>query len=603
MACNKLPETRDENPRVSFLHSMLEQFLAGKTRTLKCHAPVAVIALQRHLSEQQHQEASDSYSFDAIVTDGVYQAKCLLDRGLNNLAHKNVLRSGIDIHIKQCSFIHNERRLGQGFVCINKIDLKSQESDILRKINALDSLPMLSKNDMGNIVLQNDAPLQIGRKHYLSLWNNEDPEGTMWVPNITPSDAILDVSKITLLRDLESSLGNTPRPLPLIVRVLHKSRLRYYGKFGLKIDYPYQAYFEVADQSGTMSLVLWNELCLEWYQRLSVGTVLYLQNYTLKPSYTNRSRPHIDNSRMKTFHSIEICLNARNPAATLTVVPPKSVHSQWGLPDVLYQFTTRSELDHLAENSACDIIGLVTFVGRVERVKSTGNTGPEKYWTYRWVHAVDGTSNLPFILEIFASSQPEILNGICPMTYLVCTQMRMCHVEGSLPYLTSSCETQIFITGFHKGLPYISDPRVRSFIQWTKTQKDSVILKRTAVGGHYCYPPAPRVFTQSMADGSAEVALVTAIDLKRELESLQYREHKRLAIQGQIMAVQYLKLPVEGLSTQGQTDLSGVVTAEVAPDTHNQSTAAMPETQTNRETPPPVARSINVEKKRKRPKR
>lgn len=169
---------------------------------------------------------------------------------------------------------------------------------------------------------------------------------------------------MTLLCDLESSLGCMFRPLPLIVRVIHKSRLRYYGKPGLKINYPYQvrhkriikylyhtidqytvssllnpdtiinvssnvvsilyevshqdfmfffsilqAYFEVADQSGTMSLVLWNELCPEWYQRLNVGTVLYLQNYTLKQSYQNRSRPHIDNHRMKSFHSVGTELN------------------------------------------------------------------------------------------------------------------------------------------------------------------------------------------------------------------------------------------------------------------------------------------------------
>lgn len=159
------------------------------------------------------------------------------------------------------------------------------------------------------------------------------------------------VSKITLLCSLESSFRNTWKPLPLLVKIIHKSRLRYYGKFGLKIDYPYQvshsefwatvtrylqdltamflltlsllmlqqnvvdlcfthcsaifqAYFEVADQSGIMSLVLWNELCPEFYQRLNVGTVLYIQNYTLKQSYSNRSHPQMDHHRMKTFTSI-----------------------------------------------------------------------------------------------------------------------------------------------------------------------------------------------------------------------------------------------------------------------------------------------------------
>lgn len=35
----------------------------------------------------------------------------------------------------------------------------------------------------------------------------------------------------------------------------------------------------------------------------------------------------------------------------------------------------RSELENLSNNAACDVIGLVTFVGRIERVKSKGNVG------------------------------------------------------------------------------------------------------------------------------------------------------------------------------------------------------------------------------------
>ncbi|KAL0994205.1 hypothetical protein UPYG_G00119210 [Umbra pygmaea] len=457
---------------------------------------------------------------------------------------------------------------------------------------------MLSKDGFGNVIaLQSDTPLQVGRKHYLSLWNNEDPEGRVWVPDVPPEDVVLDVSKTTLLCDLESSLGCMFQPLPLVVRVIHKSRLRYYGKPGLKIDYPYQAYFEVADQSGTMSLVLWNELCPEWYQRLNVGTVLYVQNYTLKQSYPNRSRPQIDNHRMKSFHSVEICLNPRNPTAVLTVVPAKSVPSQWGLPEVSYQFTTRSELESLPNNSACDVIGLVTFVSRVERIKSKGSSGPEKYWTYRWVHAVDGTSNIPFILEIFSSSQPEIFNGIYPMTYLVCTQMRKCQEQHSLPYLTSSCETQIFTTGYHKGQPYVSDQRVKSFIQWTKTLKDNVMLKKTAVGGHYSFPHPPQIFTQSVADGSGQIPLVAANDLKREMEGLHYREHKRLAIQGQIMAVRYVIWPESASSDQS----AGGAVLGVSGLPRVQRTVEETETEINSETTPSGVQSSPGRRKRKRP--
>nr|XP_020454733.1 uncharacterized protein CXorf57 homolog isoform X1 [Monopterus albus] len=566
--------------QVSFLQRTLERLSSTHILTLKTEEapPVAVIALQRYLSEQtEGLPQLDSYSFDAIVTDGVWRAKCFVHPHLNHLVHANTLRTGTDISITQCSFVYNERRLGHGYICIENLRCGAGRSAVLSRINDVTSLPVLVKRGMErSVVLQSDVPLQLGRRHYLSLWNNDDPEGDIWIAGSPLSDIVLDVSRIALLCSLESSFPFSGKHLPLLVKIIHKSRLRYYGKFGLKIDYPYQAYFEVADQTGIMSLVLWNELCPEFYQRLTVGTVLYLQNYTLKQSYSNRSRPQMDHHRMKTFKSVEICLNPRNPASVITVVPPKSVLPQWGLPEVSYQFITRSELEKLPNNSACDVIGLVTFVGRVERVRSKGNKGPEKYWTYRWVHALDGTSHHPFILEIFSSSQPEIFNRICSMTYLVCTQMRVCQVEGSLPYLTSSCETETFITGYHKGQPYVSDPRVKSFIQWTKTLKDNIILQKTAVGGHYCYPHPPQTFTQSVADSSGQVPLVAAADLKRELETLQYREHKKLAIQGQITTVRYLRVleTIEPLGTEEVSDVATDVCESAVPDTHSHSSTA-----------------------------
>uniref|UniRef100_A0A671N2M0 RPA1 related single stranded DNA binding protein n=1 Tax=Sinocyclocheilus anshuiensis TaxID=1608454 RepID=A0A671N2M0_9TELE len=253
----------------------------------------------------------------------------------------------------------------------------------------------------------------------------------------------------------------------------------------------------------------------------------------------------------------------------------------------------RSEVVSMNNNQACDIIGLVTYVGRVERIRSKEKTGPEKFWAYRWVHAVDGTTDSPFILEIFSSSQPEIFNNICPskhqsmytfvvfllcymtlfdslsssaVTYLVCTQMRVCQTGCSV-YLTSSTETQLFITGCHKKQPYVNEPKVKAFIQWTKTLKDSVMLRRTAVGGHYCYPPGPPTFTPTTNSNNEPITAVA--DLKGELESLQYREHRRVAVQGYLVAVQYHTWPTqpetplselqEGVSVRGVSDTGAAI--------------------------------------------
>ncbi|XP_035251084.1 RPA-related protein RADX [Anguilla anguilla] len=565
-------------PQNSLIHSAFQQLISARTSRLKLDNVgfIAVIAVQRYLAEQERTKDKfvDSYCYDLTVTDGIVQAKCHLASDLNHLVHKNIIRSGIDVQITQCSFVYNERRLGHGSVCIEKIEFGNvcEDSRILRSIKDPAALPIWSKEgDESVLAIQNDVPLQTRRKYYLSLWNNEDPHGRLWIPDMPPTDVVLNVSKMFLLCDLDSVYGSSHQCRPLLVRIMNKSRLRFYGKVDTKIDIPFQAYFEVADQSGSMSMVLWNALCPEWYQRLNVGTVLYLQNYTLKQSYQKRTRPFLANPQMRNFTSLEIGLNPRNPEAVIDVIPPKSVKPQWGLPEVPYHFISRSELDNCPSNSTCDVIGLVSFVGRCERIRNKGNAVPEKYWTYRWVHAIDGTSDCPFVLEIFASSQPEIFSGIYPMTYLVCTQMRVCRPTGStVVYLTSSTETQIFTTGYHKGQPYVRSPAVKAFIQWTKTLKESEVLKRTVVGGHYCFPPAPPVFTQDITDGSAEVPVVPAGKLQEELESLQYREHKRVAIQGQITAVQYVPWPEEEQASLQPAE-------QVAPESSDVSRSLPPE--------------------------
>ena len=60
------------------------------------------------------------------------------------------------------------------------------------------------------------------------------------------------------------------------------------------------------------------------------------------------------------------------------------------------------------------------------------------------------------------------------------------------------------LTGHHRGQPYVSDPRVKEFIRWTKTLKDGAVLDKTLVGGHYCYPPPPPLLPQPPHNGSGE---------------------------------------------------------------------------------------------------
>lgn len=65
-------------------------------------------------------------------------------------------------------------------------------------------------------------------------------------------------------------------------------------------------------------------------------------------------------------------------------------------------------------------------------------------------------------------------------------------------------------------------------------------------------------YVQTSAPPSAQAPLVAASDLKKELETLHYREHKKVAIQGHITAVRYMKSSQTSRGTEEKevTDIS-----------------------------------------------
>ncbi|XP_039427865.1 RPA-related protein RADX [Corvus cornix cornix] len=488
---------------------------------------VTVVAVERYLA-QAPPAAPHQYWYDVTLADGARRHRCHLAPRLNGLVQRARLRAGTRLRLTRCSYRYDEKRLNRGFLCLEGLERAGGTATA-----GAGTLPD------GHRPLQ---PLRGDNRHYLPLWNNEDPYGDVWVPDRPPAQVDVDVSKLTNLGHLEMTWRSRVHFHPLLVRILHKSRLRYYGKPEKKMDMPYQAYFEVADGSGMMSMVLWNSLCPEWYHSMKVGTVLLLDKYTIKTSYPFKTHPTPGDSQMKRFATIEISLNVRDPPTEISIIPEEMVKPEWGLPEVKYRFITRSELDDLPNNHSCDVIGLVTFVGRAERARKREHS--EDFWLYRWAHAIDGTSDQPFILELFATSQPDVFEHIHPMTYLVCTQMRVIQDLTENPsrtvYLTTSNESQIFITGWHKGQPYTKDAKVKNFIQWTKSQSEADQIKKTVIGGYYPFPRPPDSFLKYCKNNEVESILKPIGEIGKEIEDLHYREHKRIAVQGIISAIRYI---------------------------------------------------------------
>ncbi|XP_008071055.1 uncharacterized protein CXorf57 homolog isoform X1 [Carlito syrichta] len=523
-----------QEPR-SWIQKVLEQITDSPRQwvTPSEVVPVTVLAVQRYLLEDEPRDTVPKpplYCYDVTISDGVYQEKCYLAPSLNSLVHQNILKVGIEMKISRVSCLYNERRLGQGILCIDNVHCGE----------TLDTISLETPFRNRAHEEKPERPLRGGKSHYLALWNNEDPYGDIWLTDKQPEEHDFNDTKIISLSHLAMTWANRRNFPALLVRILHKSKLRYYGKPNKKMIEPYQTFLEVADSSGTVSVIMWNALCPEWYKSLRVGLVLLLQDYSVKKSYPFRIQPLPVDSQIRPISTMEICLNLRDPPTNIIIIPEKQVKPEWGLPKLNHRFATRSELDDMPENHICDVIGILVFVGRVQRSKKKESR--EDFWSYRWIHIADGTSEQPFIVELFSTSQPEIFENIYPMTYFVCTQLKVVRNDTQVPkllYLTTTNESRVFITG-HRGQPYTYDTKVKNFIQWIKTKTDSGEVKNTVIGGYYPYPPVPETFSKYSSSVKVESLLTAISEVRKEIEDLQYREQKRIAIQGIITVIKYI---------------------------------------------------------------
>jgi hypothetical protein len=173
----------DSQRRRSWIQKVIEQ-ITGSPRqcvTLSEVVPVTVLAVQRYLLEDEPRDTVPKpplYCYDVTISDGVYQEKCYLDPSLNFLVYQNILKVGIEMRISRVSCLYNEKRLGQGILCIDKVHC-GESLDVISVETPFRNRAHEEKPE---------RPLRGGKSHYLALWNNEDPYGDIWKTNKQPEE-------------------------------------------------------------------------------------------------------------------------------------------------------------------------------------------------------------------------------------------------------------------------------------------------------------------------------------------------------------------------------------------------------------------------------
>ncbi|XP_034020763.1 RPA-related protein RADX [Thalassophryne amazonica] len=512
-----------------------------------CREFVFVVQLQRYRRDQGSAVYFPSAVFngddlyDITLTDGDCRLRVTLDPGLNRLVEKNCLRPGtklcnaafaasLSTHLPQSSSASGHYE-SYRLVSLEVRGQVAEDADTLRgQVEQWNALPWFGSFDPEGSL----GPLRAARSTFLPLWNNVDYCGQVW-RETPPSeeegrDQQLARGPAVTVSQLREDFLSGRRGAPihqLIVRIIKKSHLMYYGKADASCDCPYKAMLEVCDHTGSVSAVLWNSVCVNWYRCLKPGDIISLRRYRVKNSYFSNS------------DDIEISVNSRNPAARIVILPQSSVPAERRLPAATYSFCSSAELQPVADDAVCDVIGLVTFLGRAERIRSKDGIGAELL-EYRWLRLEDGESSQPMMVKLFATSQPETHSKIRPLSVVVCTQMKVIRLpdraDGGV-YLTNTTYTQVYCTGHHSQMDYQELRPVRHFLHWLRGQDDRLVLSRAVIGGFFIYPPPPVSMRMFMKEKRGQPEFLSGAELKREIEMLQYRERRTFCIQAAVSTV------------------------------------------------------------------
>lgn len=130
---------------------------------------LTVVAVERYLAEAPPPAATTAapqYWYDVTLADGACQERCYLAPRLNGLVQRAQLRAGARLRLRRCSYLYDEKRLNYGFLCLEELE---------RAGGGGGGTPPTAPPR------RRPPPLRGEKKHYLPLWNNEDPYGGMWV--------------------------------------------------------------------------------------------------------------------------------------------------------------------------------------------------------------------------------------------------------------------------------------------------------------------------------------------------------------------------------------------------------------------------------------
>lgn len=239
--------------------------------------------LERYMKDDKvtlsHVDPSTVDIFDVTISG---KLKCLLHPSLNRYMYRGLMTINSLLLVKDFDMNYNDS------------DMSPEEMIILKDIEVLEFHTSGNiQPDKINLTKKHrnkETPLTTSRNYYLPLYNNEDFYGSNWKDFTDPlrKVSLKDVKTVITIQDLATSGGTAKNPV--YGTVIAKSKLKHFGKTDdKKGKYPYTFCIEIEHNGWTCCVSFWNNTCLTYFKRISVGDNILVRNYRHKKRYSQRS--------------------------------------------------------------------------------------------------------------------------------------------------------------------------------------------------------------------------------------------------------------------------------------------------------------------------
>ena len=245
----------------------------------------------------------DAFDITLSLSASSRLLKCILHPTLNKFIYRNLIKV-------------------QSLIQVNKYELYFDETDltvnnktvILKEIEIVEyrfnnAHPPGKDTCLLITEYKRNVPLSTSRQYYLPLYNDEDCYGAIWTTHLKEMKTIKKSSLVscTTIKDLHLNRSLNPQLLPVIGKVITKSRLSHFGK---KTDsqgkYPYIFSMEIEENGWSCSVTFWNKVCLSYFRSIKVGQTVIIKNYRMKNRYGNRTNTVYEGLEAASF---EISIN------------------------------------------------------------------------------------------------------------------------------------------------------------------------------------------------------------------------------------------------------------------------------------------------------